>query len=274
MAQPQKNDPIIEGIRRKGWRQGSIISADKNEVNSLEQMGLVLKDFTHWLLLSHDCDIVHHDFENEPYVEVIAAKMVNFSDGNLLHGKNPRRLQLRMEDKWIELNVGTRRFIERQRLTALIPDNNITIPPDAVQSLAGWVARRYVRTAFPDSFNNRLRPVASDLPKLLKNHGAWISAVYAAVELIELPEEKIYDLILIATMNENDFCVGGRKKEVQIACAQIEALINGKCKGIKIREVKLLAESELSLAEWRKLGRLEFDYLSPDKDTSQHPPRV
>jgi len=270
MAQSAKNDQITEEIRQKGWRQGSIITAEQNEVNSLEQMGLVPKDYTHWLLLSHDCDIVHHDFENEPHVEIMAARFVDSSDGNLLHGKNPRRLQLKMGEQWIEFHVGTRKFIERRHLANLAPDRSIALPRDAVQSLAGWVARRYVRVGLPDSFNNRLQVQLKNINKLMAKEGSSICTVYVLLsDDIELPEEKDYRIDIVAAMRDEDHDQTEKRTEVEKALGTFCQVLS-KCRGIKVENSQVRPERNISLTDIRYLRRMEFDYMS--RSDSDAPP--
>lgn len=272
MAQSAKNDPLIKEIRKKGWRQGSIITAEQNKVNSPEQVGLFLNDCTHWLLLSHDCDIVHHDFENEPHVEIMAARFVDSSDGNLLHGKNPRCLQVKMGEQWIEFHVGSRRLIERRHLAYLVPDSGITLQRDAVQSLAGWVARRYVRTAFPDSFNKRLQGRDQQIKKLMSNEGGNICTIYLLLsDEIELPDEEVYRIDVVAAMRDEDYNHPQKRVPVETTLGKLCGLLNS-CAGIKTEKSEVRAERDISLTDIRFLRRLEFDYLS--RNESDAPPSL
>ena len=273
MAQSAKNDPIIEEIRKKCWRQGSIITAEKNDVNSLDQVGLVLNGCTHWFLLSHDCDIVHHDFENEPHVEIMAARFVDSSDGNLLHGKNPRRLQLKMREQWIEFHVGSRKFIDRRHLAHLVPDRGIALPPDAVQSLAGWVARRYVRTAFPDSFNNRLQGREQQIKKLMSNEGGNICTLYVLLaDQGELPPDQTYIIEIVAVMRDGDFDVAEKRAAVEKTLGNLCILIS-ECGGITVDRQTTRGERDISLTDLRSLQRLEFDHFSRSENSAASSPR-
>jgi len=54
------------------------------------------------ILLSHDCDIVHHDLTREPSAEFITMRRAGAPDGNLTHGKNPRRLHMDRQGRAVE----------------------------------------------------------------------------------------------------------------------------------------------------------------------------
>lgn len=273
MSELGGHSALISAIRRNNWRQGAVVSAS---AVPLQLSPLLDKDKSHWAVLSHDCDILHHDLENETHAEVIALAVNQLRDGNLLYGKNPRRLQIQSHgaDHCLEFHANSRRFIPRRCLADCHPDDALALSREQVQELASWIARRYVRTAFPDTFNNRIRPITSDLTKLLKSSGKWISGIYAAMEMEELPEDKPYDLIMTITMRDEDFIVLDRKEAIQHVCNVIEALVNKNLRDIEIKRVLMLPESRLSLADWRKLHRLEFDYLSAGGDSSPATPRV
>ncbi len=84
-------------VKRNGWRQGSIL--DLGLVDELTDRGLLPKQDTRgiWFMLSHDCDITNHSFDNEPNAEVIYGESIdnpNRKDGNKKWGKNSRLLQI------------------------------------------------------------------------------------------------------------------------------------------------------------------------------------
>lgn len=273
MSELSGQSALISAIRRNKWRQGAVFSALTVPSQLLPQLD---KDKSHWVLLSHDCDIIHHDLENEPHAEVIALSVNRRRDGNLLYGKNPRRLQIQSDvaGHCFEFHVNSRRFISRRCLADFQPEDAVALSSEQVHALASWIARRYVRTAFPDAFNDRLQPINSELIRVLKGEGEWISGIYVAMELVELPADRPYDVLMTITMLDEDFSVPERRSRVQQTCDIIEALLNGRKHAICIKNVQMLPESKLNLADWRKLRRLEFDYLSAGGDSSPPTPRV
>ena len=44
--------------------------------------------------------------------------------------------------------------------------------------IARWTAKRYTRPAFPDAFNQRLKPERNKVERVLRANGHLISAVY------------------------------------------------------------------------------------------------
>lgn len=272
MTTSSENERLVYEIRRRGWRQGSALTNGADRSVGGDGMGLD-KSYTHWILLSHDCDIVHRDFENEPNVEVIGGKLVPTPDGNLFHGKNPRRLQIEINKQWVEFHASTRRFIGRNHLANLDPDNNVDLGTSDARSLASWAARRYVRTALPDSFNRRLQSHEKDIKKLLSREGRDICTVYILlIDDAELPEEKEYKIILVAAMLDRDFDMPARRTAVEKTMETIVSLIS-KCDNITVDKLYTYAERDISLTDIRSLRRLEFDYLSYSDGNAPPSPR-
>ncbi len=273
MSELGDHSALISAIRRNKWRQGAVVSA--LAVPS-QLFPLLDRDKSHWVVLSHDCDILHHDLENEPHAEVIALAVNRLRDGNLLYGKNPRRLQIQSHaaGHCLEFHANSRRFIPRRCLADCHPDDAVALSPEQVQELASWIARRYVRTAFPDAFNARLQPINSELIRVLKRDGEWISGIYVAMEMAELSADQPYDVLMTITMLDQDFSQPDRRSRVQQTCDIIEVLVNAQKRAISIKNIQMLPESQLNLTDWKKLRRLEFDYLSAGGESSPATPRV
>ena len=272
-----ENCRLIDGIRRQGWRQGSVVPADLVRQMSDVPPGTPPDgNGIYWLVLSHDCDIVHHDLGAEPNIEIISFTTVESPDGNLLHGKNPRRLHLSDPSgtRHFEFEAKSRRFCSRKHLAKLPPDLQMRFSNGQIRDLVKWIALRYVRTAFPDAFNIRLRPAAAKLGKLLKSDGKFIASIFVAMDLRELASGETYNLILYILMRDEDFGNPSRKTSAHETSNQIEALINGKCHGIMVKESSVRSEGEITVADLRMLHRLEFDYLSHVENNVPPSPRA
>ena len=274
MAANSENESWISTIRQKAWRQGSVVTAGANLTMFLGPKAVELeKEVTHWVLLSHDCDIHHHDFANEPNVEVIGSKIVTTPDGKLSHGKNPRRLQIRVHEQWVEFHAGSRMFIERRHLVDLTPDRTLTFSVENVQFLSTWIARRYVRTAFPDSFNDRIQVQGKNINKLISKEGGAICTLYVLLsDDAELPDGKAYRIDVVAAMRDEDHNHPEKRVAVENTLEKLCGLLNA-CGGIKTDKSEVRAERDISLSDVRFLRRLEFDYMSRSESDAPPSPR-
>ena len=176
---------MAEWDRRTPWRQGHVLTAE-----TVAALQLVPgEEATHHLvvIVSHDCDLAQ-DPSSEPIVEVIVGHRVNSLDGNFTHGKNPRRLHIAAVDSGaaicIELMATARRPIRKQDLAGHLPSATVLLDPASRNVLQHWLAARYRRSAFPDSFDSYLieTGVARRMAKILEPLGNHIIAVFFDVD--------------------------------------------------------------------------------------------
>ncbi len=277
MHEGDQNSRLIEQIRHHGWHQGSVIPGTMADDIFRDRVDATIgHDNAKFLVLSHDCDVVHHDLIAEPTIEIISFKRVAAGDGNLLHGKNPRRLHLSdpSGSQYFEFCAKDRLFCDRKLFSRMAPDTAMVFSDDQIRCLIQWIALRYVRTAFPDSFNDRLRPAASRLNRLLKSGGTYITCILVAMDMGELHDDKSYNLILFALMREQDFENASRKAAAIEVLNQIESIINSGCRGIDVKETLVRSENEMTIAEFWMLHRLEFDHLSQGENNAGPSPRI
>ena len=164
------------------WRQGHLLSDDA--VKS------VLRDppkGTIMAVVSHDCDIAQSP-DVEPVVEVIIGQRIAAVDGNFAFAKNARRLHLtltgRSQQLAVDLEASRKLAIAKQQLGDYEPVENVGVTIRELTILQRWLAARYRRAAFPDEFDRRLGATGlrDQLNKILKSHGALISALYFDVD--------------------------------------------------------------------------------------------
>jgi hypothetical protein len=233
----------------------------------LEQEGLVI-------LISQDCDIVHSSYEDEPYVEILVARPLPMEqqDGNLFHGKNPRRLQFVLEkglsSQLYGVSIQEKSRIDRKLLLAGAPDAEHQLSSVTVDLLAKWTAKRYTRAAFPNEFNERCRRATNRIRDRLKTKGYLITGVFLHLHSYEeLPPTEDYKVIMRVTALP-ETCENRQEEEIALSlCAAIESILND-CGGIQVVDSSLAAETEISLHDLRLLRRWDYDFLSyRDEDT-------
>src|SRR5258708_26544631 len=104
-------------IPDRRWRQGSVIPHQALEAHLLP----VVDPEALYILLTQDCDILHHDYDTEPSIELHMARPATGEDGNLLHAKNPRRLQFTTGGRLYEINMHERCLAPRACLLGHVP---------------------------------------------------------------------------------------------------------------------------------------------------------
>ena len=67
------------------------------------------------------------------------------------------------------------------------------LPPKVRRLIAEWLAKRYIRAAFPTAFDQRWRATSRAWQTLLKKHSEWIQGVYLRLSTLdEFPEGTPY----------------------------------------------------------------------------------
>lgn len=250
-------------ILDRGWRQGSVLSPRLTKhLKSEDGDELVL------VLVSHDCDIVNHDFDAEPCCEVWVGRIVDEADGNKVRGKNPRVIHLRVPtgdtEKVVEGLAHHREFIDR-RLLAL-DDPASVLDNRARTELTRWLAARYIRAAFPDEFNERVRPAIKKVGKLVgKPVGEYLSGIYMLVPDEELDVDSSYDVIVRGTMLVDHFDDPRTREEVTKLLDKVVAAIDG-CDGITVYDHEVVSEGKFSLDDLRLMKRWDWDHISLKPD--------
>src|SRR5690606_9882797 len=102
-------------------------------------------------------------------------------------GKNPRQLHLHIDGIGaLEFFPHERFFISRKLLETLLAQP-IRIEGKALRNLINWVANRYTRSAFPDSFNERVRTINKKLQRLIEKHIESVLGLFIGI----FPDEEV-----------------------------------------------------------------------------------
>jgi hypothetical protein len=257
--------PVLD-LRLRGWRQGSILPRNLAlEFSAVMPLEEVLGADDHLVVLSHDCDICHVDLAKEPTAELIAVHRIAARPaGDRAFMRNPRVLEFeaRVGGQTLTFRVAAseRGFVQRALLAGVDPAGQlVTHPPDL---LVAWLTNRYIRRAFPDAFNERLRSKRRDVERPLKEHGEYLHSVFLVIGDEELPADVPYRLVVRGTMLEEDFVVPERRTEAQQAFDGLVAALDA-CAGIEVVDDALVSEAEVSLHDVRLMKRWSvYDSLS------------
>lgn len=207
---------------------------------------------------------MHHDYVAEPEVELHIARLAAEPDGNLSHAKNPRRLQFVVADQTYEIKMQERCHAPRTCLLNHLP-RALNLSGDDIRMIVMWTANRYLRSAFPDAFNERLAAAKKTMKRIeaaFRRDGALITGIFLRVDPPEeLHLELVYNVIMRLTARENVF----DDEDMETRALELTETIRRELDsidGIEIVDYALVSESVFSLADLRVMRRWDYDYLS------------
>ena len=141
--------------------------------------------------------------------------------------------------------------------------------------VAQWLAKRYIRAAFPTAFDLRWRAKLKDWQKLLQWNSEWLQGVYLRLDtLAELPERTPYRChILLAVPAAKRERPGWPAKlhELQL---EVQAFWDQFGPGIECIGVDPQGTDEITLADIERYQRFDSDWVSFEDDTSTTPEMV
>ena len=275
-------EPFDSGeIAKRGWRQGSILGGALAKRAAEHAPPMVTVRSADWLILtSHDCDIVNDSMDKEPVVEVLCMRTVAAGkvDRRQSSGRNPRTLQLTIEARGAAVVLSCvahdRWAIPRDLLMQGSPANSL--PDKEGRLVAEWLAKRYIRAAFPTAFDQRWRSKLKHWQKLLEKHSEWMQGVYLRLNsLDELPADAPYRChLILAVPDTKRKAVGWATKRTEIE-EDVQAFWDQfNPGGIKCDGVEVLGTDEIALADIDPYQRFDADWVSFEDETSTTPPVV
>lgn len=255
----------------QGWRQGSVLPRDLAlDLSTEANFAVALAALDLLVLVSHDCDICQGDIDKEPWAELLVIRGITRRPlGDRSYMKSPRVLEFEAHvgtsTGFYRVSASERWFAPRERLSGSSPSGHLgTQPHDLIPS---WLSRRYIRQAFPDAFNDRLKAASKDIARHLSAPGGdSLYAIFLVLDDEEFPPETEYRVVLRGTMLEADFADHVRRTEAQLALDGVASAMDG-CAGIVVTDSALVPESEVTLHDVRLMKRWDpFDSLSlPDE---------
>jgi hypothetical protein len=247
-------------LRDRGWHQCALLSAnDATRLSLTPPLTERLYEADFLIAVTHDCDILNRDLNKEPYVEFIIAQRCEHVAGDLMYGKNPRRLIVEHAGEHLELDVHQRHRVPREELQFCTPVAELT--GRNRQLLRRWLANRYARAAFPDAFNDRIASALPKIHKALKASGHNLSGIYLGLQEKELSANEDYIVFVHAGMPTELY----DELSLREACQEVVGLVAAElagCKGIDVANDSLRPESQFTLDDLRVIKRWDYDSLS------------
>ncbi len=269
-ASNNEDIPDVQSIERRGWRQWSCVSqADLAAVLTDAWSGVRGSgtDGSRLLVVTQDCDLVHHSLDNEPTIEAYICNPLPSNDqvdGNQTAGKNPRSLVVKFsvdgEDRWFRVRSNGKTLFPRDALSSLDPDQSVVIRDDAAAILQRWLINRIVRTAFPDAFNERTTKARKKMERQLKRGGEQLLGLYINLTpQDELPAGQAYSIDLIGLVPEGIEIP--QRQEIETMLGQI-AVAYEKSDGVESCEYQVMDDGEFTYSLLRTHRLFPLDYLS------------
>lgn len=260
-------DEDASRVKEVGWRQGSILSPD--HVASLQAEGLLPSTYDSntdlFIVLSHDCDVTNASFSDEPFVELLmATALPDKGVGNFYYGKNPRNYHFFLEsgpEVYYECLIYSRLSIDRRVLLNHNPYATKVLDKHLLTRIRGWIARRYVREAFPDSFNKRIREAKTFVEKKQKEKSQLIVGVYLLLTEEELNDDEAYEIAITATMLDDDYSDPAKRKQANDYLLGLVGAFD-EHPGIRVGDANVVSEDDLTVGELRDFKRWDTDSLS------------
>jgi len=254
-------------IKQQGWRQGSIVRDGDLETLLPTAFGQDSSRTPVGVVASHSCDLAHGDDSAEPHAEIILGYGIDETlspskVGGLTHGKNPRWLCLELHShpsgkERFEFRPYDLQRVARERLAEVAPDDERFLPEDQVRILSSWLAARFRRTALPDTFNDRLKPLRKKLSRLYKRLSPSVSAIYIRLQPddeVEADQQYAADLLLTVPESHSEHLADIAEEADRLAELFRQV-------GIDARAVAK-SESSVSIHAIRTMKKLPLDAIS------------
>jgi hypothetical protein len=265
-------------IERHGWRQGAVLAANlAAEARKLAPTGVLFAESDWLVVTSHDCDVVNGKLEKEPVIEVLRAAVVQQKkpDNQQVWGRNPREMQLAADDGAggsvvLSVKVHERWTMPREML--MLEGPRTVLDSKTRRLIAEWLAKRYIRAAFPTAFDARWRRSMKEWTQLLEQQSQWVQGVYLMLNTHdELASETAYriDLLIAAPTSVTKDAAWIKKK------SELEGLVETFWKrfapGIVLDGVAVISTSKLTLADIEPYQRFDADWVSFADDSAMTP---
>lgn len=260
------------------WRQGSVISTSDGR-----ELGLHYHDDTCIaVVVTHDCDLPS---DHEDFVEIIIGNSCQ-PNKQFQSSRNSRRLHVTFSkdgsDFTVELNQAHKQKICKVRLSELSPpDSSYILDDDQKRTLKQWLASRYGRPAYPNKFEKRLtqqdtkkNKFEKKIAEVFTDKTHHIIAIFFDLDEnrnIELPDGEPYVLKIVIAYDAIEGGVEARISAEQ-AANELTDLFYARfgtpdvATEIALETCSAIADTELSLADIRKIDQWRLEYISIQDD--------
>ncbi len=262
------------------WRQGCLLTRETALLLGLFDSADTQKAA---VIISHDCDLASNEKKFEVIVGLLREPTV--ADKSFCSARNPRKLHLTYHGpdgsigRVIELLQFEKIEVDRELLCKRCEvDGNFILHGDEKRALKQWLAARYGRPAFPNSFENHLRKrygrkssVEKEISNILSDNTDHLVGLFFDLGEFrnrEVDNGESYPLnIRVVYDAVKSGGVIGRTQAAAIA-SSLKNLFHSaygspeEATEIALEECKEVADVEFSLAHLRRMDQWRLEYIS------------
>lgn len=236
---------------------------------------------------SHDCDIANDNLIAEPTVEFLIGELIDKVDGSYTRAKNARTLHLEFETpegrKAAAFTIRNRVEVQKEGLASHSPQKGWShLSPKGVISLRWWLAARYFRSSFADTFETRLREAKLDekIDKALSKHATNVHGIFFLVddgECNNCSDEKSHELRAIVVYDSEateEQIAAVKEATATITDAFKRRFFNkssGEWKQIELVSCDAISDEVFSYAALLSFKQWRLEFRSLENDSQQLP---
>ena len=239
------------------WRQGDFV-----EPKDFASLNISGEEETRVIVISHSCDLSRSD---EEFAELLVGEIVVQSQHS--NGHSIKCLDViascLSEREIVRFKITAKKQVEKTHLLQLAP-SRFKLGNNELSILKRWLAQRYSRAEFPDSFVARLNSSLGDLfEKWAKKHSTALTGVYFnLIEDAEITDEnepyelKIF-LVFASAIAENEtMALSAQRELIQLFNHQLSH------RAIKLVDCILASDAEFSIKSANTYRRWRFEHRS------------
>lgn len=271
-------------VRGTSWRQGHVL---KHE--DAVSLGLCKPEDRNQkvVVITHDCDL---QSDSTKCVELLIGTLKKGSN-KMMRAKHPRILDLCFENpesakkNAVELRHERKVVVPKVDFHCESYDPAFTISTEEKQGLKQWLAAKYGRPAFPNSFEERLRAYDEDKKFIFEKEVADIisaNAEHLIGVFFDLGDDRAKDLeegvpYELAINIVYDAIEGGpaAREAAEHTCSNLRALFHkfygnpelGQSELIELNKCSAVADTHFSLYALRRMDQWRVEYISLEDDT-------
>ncbi|MCG9723386.1 hypothetical protein [Shewanella sp. Isolate7] len=256
----------IPDEKRLEWSQSFAKAHLRNDHSKLKATSV-------FLVLSQNCDIACPNDEIETCIELVICKKIRSKDvhqGNSFV-KSVRKLHFKLGENYYEANVDYILTVEKGELLNVINEKDdftlLQLDREYEISVPVWRANRYLRSAFPDSFNAAFFPILHnhilDIEAEAKaeegtEYSSFIRAIYIWLDSNEERESYEFDIFALLRDETSDKSVSAIQDKIETLAEELATSAGYEDKS----DIYAGTESTVTVGYLTKFVRLNLDYLS------------
>lgn len=278
----------MSNVTRVPTWQGNILSDEcalKFELCGRDEIGSKF-----FVVISHDCDLTA-ETEKEPFVEIVTAMPI-IKLGADSHSKNARRLDLEFQSNtsrmFLQLLAISKQFIDKDVLQQFSPREDLNLNGHGLFTLRRWLASRYYRAAFPNSFEARLRaaPKAgkksflTQIESILEQGGEYIRGILfdldegKSIERVDNNDCYSLGIIVLYMSSKNEPVAASSAEQVARALESLFATAfcsndKNKWQGIELQYCDAVSDAVLTVAQQTQLKEWRLEHMSLRESPAQ-----